>query len=118
MSYILAGTTIKAPQKMAVANSTQHAQQRTLAGTVNRDFFGANKRTWTMSYSNMTQTDYSTINSIYQTYLSTGSTQTFQSTETNNTITSTNVHIDLVQRDFSTQGLDYISDFTLTLTEA
>lgn len=118
MSFSLGGSTIRSPGSIRETNSTQFAQQRVLSGSVARDYFGSNKRVWELAYSNVLKTDYDTINSVYQTYLSTGNTVAFVSTETNYSISSTNVHVDLQQRDFSVGGSDYISDFILILTEA
>ncbi len=117
MSYTLGGVAIKAPQTMTENNNTQIAQVRTIAGSVRRDLFGANKRVWVMNYSNMTQADYALLNTQYQLYLANGSTQAFVVTEANYSITA-NVHIDLPTRAFNTQGTDYISDFAMTLVEA
>lgn len=99
-------------------NSTQVTQVRTLSGAVSRDFFGSNKRVWTLNYNTITKTDYDVINAIYQAYLLSGSPVTFQSTETSYTIASTTVHVDLLSRGFSYKGGSYLSDFTLILTEA
>jgi hypothetical protein len=118
MSYILAGTTIRNPMTIAEGNSTQTAQVRPLSGGISRDLFGSNKRVWTFEYRNTKKAAYDAINAIYQQYLTTGAAQTFQSTETNYTISSTSVHVDLLLRKFSVSGSDYLSDFTLTLTEA
>lgn len=118
MSYLLAGSTIRNPHDFVEENSTQVAQNRTLGGSVTRDYFGSNKRKWTLNYQNCKTTDFTTINTIYQTYLSSGTAQTWQITETNYAISSTNVHIDLVQRGFNIRGSDYLSDFSLILTEA
>lgn len=118
MAYLLDGSTIRAPYEIDETNSTQFAQQRTLRGVVGRDYFGLNKRIWTMSYKNTKKADYDTIKAIYTSYLSTATGKTFQSTETNYTITSTVVHLDLIDRKFSIRGSDYLSDFDLILTEA
>lgn len=118
MSYLLNGTTIRRPNEMSEANNTQVAQNRTLDGSVNRDYFGSNKRVWTLRYKNCNASDFSTINTLYSNYLSNGAAVSFQSTETNYTIASTNVHVDLVQRGFSIPGSDYLSEFDLILTEA
>jgi hypothetical protein len=118
MSYTLNGTAIKAPNTMQENNSTQVAQQRTLSGDVGRDYFGSNKRIWTLGYKNCKKSAYDTINTIYQAYLTSGTAVTWVSDETNYAISSTTVHVDLLSRGFSVQGDDYISDFALTLTEA
>lgn len=118
MSYVLNGTTIRSPNEMQENNSTQVAQQRTLSGAVNRDYFGSNKRIWTLAYRTAKKADYDTINTIYQAYLSTGTAVSWQVTETNYTVSSTTVHVDLVERGFSILGESYLSDFDLILTEA
>ena len=118
MAYLLDSTTIRRPITISDTNSTQLAQNRTLDGSVTRDYFGSNKRVWVLEYENTTKTDFDAINTIYQSYLSTGTAKTWQVTETNYTVSSTTVHVDLRQRDFSVGGSDYISDFTLILTEA
>ena len=118
MAYLLDSTTIRAPQIIKETNSTQTAQHRTLDGSIRRDNFGSNKRIWTLSYENAKPSDYNTINTIYQSYLNTGTTKTWESTETNYTISQTRVHVDLLVRGFSVRGDSYISDFDLTLTEA
>lgn len=118
MSYTLASTEIKPPDNMQERNSTQVAQQRTMSGAVGRDYFGSNKRIWTLNYKNCKKTAYDTINTIYQAYLTSGTAVAWVSTETNYAISATTVHVDLLTRGFDVQGEDYISDFTLTLTEA
>lgn len=118
MAYTLNGTEIRRPMEITPEkNSTQYAQHRTLDGTIKRDYFGDNKRTWVLRYRNVLKTDFDTINTIYQTYLSTGTAVAFISTETNYAISSTNVHMNLDERSFSTGGESYISDFDLVLTE-
>lgn len=118
MSYTLGGSTIRAPKSIDEGNQTQYAQQKTLSGSVGRDYFGSNKRVWVLRYENCSKTDFDTINTVYQTYLTSGTVQAFVSDETNYTIASTSVHIDLNKRSFSMPGSDYISDFDLILTEA
>lgn len=118
MAYTLSGSTIRNPKSIEESNSTLVAQNRTLSGAVTRDYFGSKKKVWVLEYENAKKTEYDTINTIYGTYLSTGSTVAFISTETNYAISSTLVHIDLQVRKFTMSGTDYISDFTLILSEA
>lgn len=118
MAYLLAGSTIRRPIRLNVSNDTQMAQNRALSGSITRDYFGSNKRIWVLEYENTTKTDFDTINTIYTSYLSTGTAQTWEVTETNYTISQTSVHVDLKERGFRVGGTDYISDFTLILTEA
>lgn len=118
MSFLLDAVAIRGPQDFDEDNDTQGAVQRTLDGSVNMDFFGSNKRVWSYNYSNVKPTDYTTINTIYQSYLSTGTTKTWQITEPNYTVALTRVHVKLSNRRFTVRGSSYISDFTLILTEA
>lgn len=116
--YLLDSTTIRRPHNMRVENSTQVAENRTLDGDVARDYFGKNKRIWTLTYENTKKSDYDTIKAIYDNHLSTGSTKTWEVTETNYSVSETNVHIDLQTREFRVSGSEYLSDFTLILKEA
>jgi hypothetical protein len=118
MAYILDGSTIRSPNSIKESNSTQVAQHRTLDGSVSRDYFGDNKRVWVLDYQNVQKVSYDAIKTIYDAYLATATAQTWEITETNYTISQTSVHIDLLERGFSVKGEDYISDFTLILTEA
>lgn len=118
MSYLLDGSEIRRPTSIREENSTQLAQHRTLDGSIKRDYFGDNKREWVLEYDIVKKSDYDTIKTIYDSHLSTGATKTWEITETNYTIASTNVHIDMRIRDFSIKGTDYLSSFTLILTES
>lgn len=103
---------------MVESNSTQVAEQRTMKGSVVRDHFGDNKRVWTLVYQNTKKSDYDTIKTIYDSYLTDSQAKTFEITETNYTVSSINVHIDLLTREFRIGGEDYLSDFVLVLKEA
>lgn len=118
MAYLLDSQIIKRPSSGGEANSTQVAQNRTLSGSITRDYFGSNKRVWQYDYVNCNPTDYGIIQSIYSSYLSTGTAKTWEVTEANYTVSSTNVHVDLLERAFKVKGDSYITDFTLTLMEA
>lgn len=117
MSFILDGTTIRRPIRIDESNSTQYAQQRALDGTISRDYMGDNKRKWTLDYEFTNPTDYNTIKAIYDAFQSTAEAVTWESTESSYTISETTVHVDLEVRAFNAKGSDYISDFTLILTE-
>lgn len=118
MAFVLDGTAIRRPGSIDENSSTQLAQHRTLDGTISRDYFGDTKRVWTLSFENTNPTDYTVIRTKYDTYISTGTTQTWEITETNYTVSQTRVHLDLVERGFTVKGTDYLSDFDLVLTEA
>lgn len=116
--YLLDATEIRSPYEFYETNNKQMAQNRTLDGAVNRDFFGSNKRVWVLDYRNTNVTDFNVIKAKYDAYQANGATMTWQVTDTNYSVSSTMVHVDLVERSFSIRGTSYISDFTLTLTEA
>lgn len=118
MAFILDGTTIRRPLEIQENNDTQVSVKRTLSGNINRDYFGSNKRTWTLKYENVQPSDYTVIKNIYDSYLSTNVCKSWEITETNYTISSVLVHVDLQSREFNVRGSDYISDFTLRLVEA
>lgn len=116
--FILDSTNIRRPMSIQETNDTQVAVKRALNGSIKRDYFGSNKRVWELQYTNVKVEDYETIKAIYDSYLSTGNLKTWQITEGNYPVAETNVHIDLKSRSFSVGGTHYLSDFTLTLTEA
>jgi len=117
MSYLLDGTEIRRPSSIKEQDSKQYAQHKALNSTVSRDSFGSAKRIWVLNFRNCNATDYATLKTIRDTYRSNDTTVTWESTETNYTIASTNVHIDMDNRGISIPGTDYLSDFSITLTE-
>lgn len=117
MSYLLDGSTIKSPNNIEELTQDLFVQQTALNNTRSRDYMGDTKRTWALDYVNTKKADYDTMKTIWDSYKATAAGKSFQSTETNYTIAATTVHIDLTRRRFSVGGSDYISDFTLILTE-
>lgn len=117
MSYVLNGSSIKRPASMNESNSTQYAANRVLSGANTRDYFGSNKRIWTLNYENLNITDYQTIQSIYLAYLASGVALPWLVSESNYSVSQTNVMIDLQSRDFSIKGSSYLSNCVLILTE-
>lgn len=118
MAYLLDGTEIRNPHEITETNSSQVAQQRALSGAITRDYFGSNKRVWILKYKTTQKSEYDTIKTIYDSYISNAVAKTWESTESNYTISQTTVHVDLLERSFSVRGSDYLSDFDLILTEA
>lgn len=118
MSYSLAGTQIRRPTTMHENNNTQFAANRVLSGANTRDYFGDNKRIWTLTYKTLNVNDYNTLYTIYQNFLLNKSPVPLVVTEGNYPVPSMNVYIDFPDRDFSIPGSSYLSDNTLTLTEA
>lgn len=120
MSFLLGGSPIRKPNSMQEDNSTQVAQNRTLGGNINRDYFGSNKRVFTLNYDNVNYSDWLTISNIYQAFLSDKTARSFQITDTNyNGAASSalNCHVDLLTRGFTIPGSTYLSSFVLILTE-
>lgn len=117
MSYVLDGSEIRAPHNIDELTEDLYAQQVSLDNTRSRDYMGTTKRVWALDYTNTKVADYDTIKTIWDSYKSTATGKSFQSTETNYPIALTTVHIDMTKRRFSVGGIDYISDFTLVLTE-
>jgi hypothetical protein len=119
MSFSIGGSEIKRPKSISEMRVEQYAQQKTLDGTVSRDYFSSRvgtKRVWELSYDNVQPSDYNVIDAVYTTYKSTDTAQAWVSDETNYVVSAT-VHMDLVDRQFTQQGTDYLSAFTLILTE-
>lgn len=118
MSYILDGTVIRNPMNIEDQTIDQYAQNKALDATVRRDYFGDTKRIWVLDYVNAQPSEYAVIKTIVDAYKSTVQTKTFESTEGNYVISSRLCHLDLVKRRFNVGGSDYISDFSLVITEA
>ena len=120
MAFTLGGSEIKRPKSLSEIRDEQYAQQKALDGTVARDYFSSRigtKRIWSLEYENVQPSEYDIIDAVYSTYKSTDTPVAWVSDETNYTI-SASVHMDLVNRKFSQSGNQYISSFTLKLTEA
>lgn len=118
MAYLLDGTEIRAPHELSEKNDSQYAQNRTLDGQVNRDYFGDNKRVWRLRYDTTNATDYAAIRAIYDSYLANAIAKSWAVTEANYAVSATTVHVDLIERGFNVKGSDYLSSFDLILTEA
>lgn len=118
MAYILDNTEIRRPHEISEQSSTQVAVQRTLDGSINRDFFGNTKRTWELKYTNIKPSDYQIIRNIYDSYITTGNLKTWQITEGVYIVSQISVHLDFVDRGFSVRGSSYLSDASLLIYEA
>lgn len=118
MAYTLSGTDLRAPTNFSEQQDSLMAQQRTLDGNKHRDYFGTLKRIWVLNYDNVNATDYATIYTLFQSYISADTPLTWQVTESNYIVSATTVHVDLRERQFNVKGSDYLSSFTLVLTEA
>lgn len=116
IAYILNGVTIRSPHKITESNSTQYAQNRVLEGDINRDFFGDNKRVWSLDYRNLNKADYDEIKTLYELYLQ-GSSLSWSITGDNYAVAATNVHVELKQKQMDNTGPHYLSNFRLILYE-
>lgn len=117
MPYYLDGTQIRAPYSFEEVITNQYAQNKTLDGSVNRDYFGDLKRIWTLEFKTMKKADYIVLRTIYNDYLTNFTAKHWETTEDNYTITQTTVHLNMDSRSFSIRGYEYLSDVTLVLTE-
>jgi hypothetical protein len=84
----------------------------TIDGTSKRDIT-ARKWQYLLEYKNISTTDANTIYTIYNLQ----TTVTWQVTETNFTVSSRDVHVDISPRQYFTHGSDYLVNLILTLTE-
>lgn len=101
---------------MVWTRTSQFAENKTLDGSVNRDYFGDDKNVWELHYDLINNDDYSTILSIYDDYINVG-TRYFETTGEAITI-GTLVHVQVNQRSFNVGGSQYLAGFVLTLIEA
>jgi hypothetical protein len=121
MAYVLGGVEIRNPMGVSEKKIERFSQVQTLDGRIHRDYYNSlvgTKHIWTLEYENATAAEYSAIKTIYDTYKNTDTVQTWEVTESNFTVAETNVHIDLIERKFSTPGTDYLASFQLILTES
>lgn len=116
--YVLNGTTIKSPSSISEVNESIYALQRMLSGDVSSDLFSGNKRTWHLEYEYLTQTQYDTIYDQYADYMENEQPVRFEINQDNYPLSATEVHVDLVEREFEIPGSSYYSSTTLILTEA
>lgn len=116
MAYLLGGVAIKRPTSMNWTRTSQYAQNKTLDGSVTRDYFGDDKNIWVLQYRNVSNSDYSAILARYDDYIANG-VRYFDSTGEAISI-GTLVHVSVDTRSFNVGGTDYLGDFSLILTEA
>ena len=112
MSYVLGDVTLPSPTNFRREYIERSASNDMLDGTTKKDITNRKER-FILEFNNISQTDVSTILSEYN--LET--TRDFEVTETNLTISSTQVHIDIGRRNYPTKGTDYREELTLLLTE-
>lgn len=115
MSYLLGGTEIRRPTSMSVSRSSQYAQHRTLDGSISRDHFGDDKLIFELEYENIKPSEYTTLLTVYDDYVTNG--LRFFDTTGETVVYGTLVHVEIIPREFNIRGTSYISSTTLVLTE-
>jgi hypothetical protein len=109
--YSLGSTTLPDPVSFNREYIETSATNLALTGRTTKDIRNRKER-FTLSWERLTPTEVASILSEYTPEI----TKNFSVTETNLTIASTAVHIDISKRDY-VKGGEYRSDMTMTLTE-
>lgn len=112
MSYLLNSTQIKAPNGFREEIIEQSVQQQTISGEIKKQITSRQKR-YVLRYENISRDDFNTIKAIWDLK----SPVTFKSTETNNAIPETSVHVEIKEIEYRARGNEYRPTFTLVLTE-
>lgn len=112
MAYLLDSTTIKSPNSFKREQIEIGVEHTSIDGETRKSITKRKER-FILTYENLTQSDASTIISIWNQE----ETVDFESTETNNTISATSVHVDIKNRDYRHRGTSYLESFDLILTE-
>lgn len=113
MSYLLGSITLPRPAGFQKEVIETAQKIMTLAGATKKDYTNRKYR-YVLEFKYLTQAEVSQILSEYDLQV----TRNFSSTETNNTIASTPVHIEIERREYNTPGNEYREDITLYLEEA
>lgn len=112
MSYNLGSITLPRPVGLTRETIEKSAKIITLDNTTKKDITGRKER-YILEFKMLTQTEINTILSEYDLQ----TTRNFSVSETNLTITSTPVHIEIERRAYNTPGNEYREDITITLEE-
>lgn len=112
MAYILDGTTLRNPQELEIEELETGVAHETIDGKLKKSVTNRRRR-FVLRYQNLTRTQENTILNIWNQQ----DTVTFESTETNLTVASTTVHVEVFRRAFN-RGSEYRSDLSLILTES
>lgn len=112
MSYTLGSITLPNPKSFSRTLIESGASVITLNGRTKRDIINRKER-YVLGYEMLSQTNVNLILSEYNLQQA----RYFTVSETNLTIPSTLVHIDIADREYNTKGVSYREDFNLILTE-
>lgn len=112
MAYLLGDITLPNPKRFERRTVEMSKVNDTINGTTKKDIVNR-KEQFVLDYTNLTQAQVASILSEYNTQI----TREFEVTESNLTISATEVHIDIPGRAYNTKGDQYREDLTLILTE-
>ena len=112
MSFILGAQTLLNPKSFKREFVETSASNLLIEGKTTKRVENRKER-FTLTYQNLTAAQASSILSEYDT----DETRLFQVTESNLTIATTKVHIDVSTRNYPLTGKAYRHDLTLVLTE-
>lgn len=112
MSYYLGNITLPRPKNFKKEIVEKSAKIVTLNNTTKKDIAGRKYR-YILEFRFLTQDQ---INSILTEY-DLMTTRDFRVDETNNTVASTPVHIEMAVREYNTPGTEYREDIVLILEE-
>lgn len=111
MAYVLDGTTLKAPTDFSRETIETSASNNSIEGRTTKDIMNRKYR-YVLVYNWLSASERNDIITIYDKEACV----TFEVTETNLTISETEVHVDIPRRNYH-KGADYRENFTLILTE-
>ena len=112
MSYILDGLTLPRPVGFTRKQVETGITHNLLDGTTKRDVTNR-KEQYILEFQRLTQAEVTSIVAKYNLQ----TTLNFSVTETNLTISSTECHVDISDRQYNTGGNEYREDIVLVLTE-
>ena len=112
MAYTLGDITLPSPVNFKRETLEVSAQNLLLDGTTKKNIVSRKER-YVLEFTFLTQAQ---VNSILSEY-NLKAVRDFAVSETNLTINSTPVHIDIPSREYNTKGEDYREDLVLILTE-
>ncbi len=112
MSYILGGVTLPDPRGYEVKYQSKETIHDMVNGASKRDISNI-KRQFILSFTRLSRANAALILGLYNQKI----TLFFSSTETNNPIASTEVHVFCTGQKYTTKGEEYRSDIVLTLIE-
>lgn len=112
MSFIIGSVTLPAPVDFTREIIEVQRVNLLLNATTTRNFITRKER-FVLQFQHLTPAEVSSILSEYELY----TTRNFSVSETNLTISATQVLIDVTNREYATKGTEFRENLTLILTE-